>query len=196
MSIEVEATFLDVDHEALRRKLTNVGAELIFGERLMRRTVFDYEDLRLNAQKAWIRVRDEGDGVVVTYKQRQAETVDGMRELELQAKSYPEACDFFLAIGLSVKATQETKRENWHYKGCEISLDTWPHIPSFVEIEGPDRQVVQSVAEELSFDWSKAMFDSADAVYQNYFEVSRTEISTIPLLFGDLPEVLKAKKRS
>lgn len=195
MSIEIEATFLEVDHDALRQKLASLGAQLVSVERLMRRTMFDYPDLRLDNRAAWIRVRDEGDQVTISYKQRHAETVDGMQEIELQVQSYEAACDFFKAIDLSVKSIQETKREKWRYKKCDVTLDTWPHIPPYIEIEAESQNVVQSVSEELGFNWNEAIFDSADAVYQRYFDVTRTEISTIPLLFGEVPTVLENKRR-
>lgn len=195
MSTEIEATFLEVDHEALRRKLSELGAELVAPERLMRRTMFDYPDLRLDKRAAWIRVRDEGEKVTISYKQRHAETIDGMQEIELQVQSYDEACAFFKAIDLVVKSVQETKRENWRYKGCEVSLDTWPHIPPYAEVEGNSQEDVQSVSEELGFSWSEALFDSADAIYQRYYDVTRTEISTTPLLFGYLPEILERTKK-
>lgn len=60
MNTEIEATFLDANHDALRQKLTALGAKLTQAETAMRRTIYDYPDLRLDKMAAWIRVRDEG----------------------------------------------------------------------------------------------------------------------------------------
>jgi hypothetical protein len=60
------------------KKMKSLGGKLKSKEVFMRRTSYDYPDLRLNEISAWIRVRDEGNKITMGYKQRQAETVDGM----------------------------------------------------------------------------------------------------------------------
>lgn len=161
----------------------------------MRRTTYDYEDLRLDKKAAWIRVRDEGGKITMAFKHRQDETSEGMKEVELVVNSYTDACAFLEAVGLAVKNVQETKREVWHLDGCEIMLDEWPHVPPYVEVEGPSEASVRKVSERLGFDYATAMFDSADAVYQKYFDITRTKISTVPLKFGPVPDWLEAKRR-
>jgi hypothetical protein len=74
-------------------------------------------------------------------------------------------------------------------------LDEWPWIPPYVEVEGPSETSVRAVSERLGFDYDTALFDSTDAIYQKYFDVTRTEISTVPLAFGPVPEWLEAKRR-
>lgn len=195
MKTEIEATFLDVSHDLLRSKLMSQGGRLMSKEIEIRRTIYDYSDLRLDKQAAWIRVRDEGGKVTMCFKQRQSETIDGMKEIEFEVPSYTDAKQFLEAIGLTVKAEQESKREIWQIKDCEIMLDTWPWIPPYVEVEGPTEESVKTCAAALGLDWSTAMFDSTDAIYQKYYDVTRTEISTIPIKFGDLPKELANKKK-
>lgn len=196
MKTEIEATFLDVDHDLLRSKLRSLGGHLVSKEILIRRTIYDYSDLRLDKQAAWIRVRDEGGKVTMCFKQRQNETIDGMKEIEFEVSSYADAKLFLEAVGLKIKAEQESRREVWRYKGCEIMLDTWPWIPEYVEVEGPTASKVKACSTELGLKWDEAMFDSTDAIYQKYYEVTRTEISTIPIKFGDIPKQLAEKKKA
>ena len=194
MNTEIEATFLEVEHSELRQKLEVVGAQLVQTETEMRRTIYDYPDLRLDKMAAWIRVRDEGGRITMGFKHRQAETLEGMKEIEFDVSSYDDAKQFMEAIGLTVKAEQESRRETWEHDGCEIMLDTWPWIPPYVEVEGPSEVKVRALSEELGLDWDQAVFDSADGIYQKYYDVTRTEISTIPIKFGDVPDELAAKK--
>jgi hypothetical protein len=47
---------------------------------------------------------------------------------------------------------------------------------------------------ELGLKWEEALFDSTDAIYQKYYNVTRTEISTIPIKFANIPELLADRK--
>jgi adenylate cyclase class 2 len=196
MNTEIEATFLDVDHDELRDKLKALGAECIEPKHDMMRTTYDYPDLRLDKIAAWVRVRQEADKITMAFKHRQAENADGMKEVELVVSDYKDACSFLEAVGLTVKAKQETRRELWRLGDCEIMLDEWPWIPPYAEVEGPSEASVRTASEQLGFDYATAMFDSADGAYMKYFDVTRTEISTVPIAFGPVPEWLEAKRRS
>src|SRR3989344_5617999 len=54
------------------------------------------------------------------------------------------------------KSYQETKREKWTMGNSEITIDTWPWIPTFLEIESPTEEEVKSIAKKLGFDWKDA----------------------------------------
>ena len=58
---EIEVKFLNIDSDLMEKKLLKIGAKKVF-EKLYHRKVFDYPDLRLNDQGAWVRLRDEGEG--------------------------------------------------------------------------------------------------------------------------------------
>lgn len=195
MDTEIEATFVGVEHDGLRRRLKDLGAELVRPERLTRRTIFDYEDLRLDAKAAWIRLRDEGDKITLTFKQRREESVDGMGEIEIVVDDYAKTKALLLAAELVVKAEQETRREIWKLDSVEIMLDIWPWLDPIAEIEGPSEVAVRTVTERLGLDWSRAIFDSIDGLYLRVFDVTRTEISSCPIRFGPVPEWLEKRRR-
>ncbi len=77
MYTELEAKFLNIDPNDLRLKLTNINVTLIHQERLMRRKAFDYPDSRLEKIGGWVRVRDEGDKITMSYKQLNERTFHG-----------------------------------------------------------------------------------------------------------------------
>ncbi len=66
---EIEVKFLDINKQEIENKLVNLGAEKVL-DILYRRRVFDYSDLRLSEDNSWLRLRDEGDKVTLTYKKR------------------------------------------------------------------------------------------------------------------------------
>lgn len=197
MKPEIEVKFLDVDHEALRKKLKAAGAKLKYSKQDMRRELFDYPDKRL--QKAnWgrLRVRDEGSQAAVNYKTGGEEGYS--QEIETTVGSYDKMCGLLRAIGLETLAFQETRREAWEYKGTEVVLDEWPWVPPFIEIEGGSEKEVKAVAAELDFDWDSAVYGNSDSVYRRYYP-KMTESETInnmsELHFsGDLPQWLKDRQ--
>ena len=119
-----------------------------------------------------------------------------MKEICLTVDSYEEALNFVKAIGLKPKAEQETYREEWRLDDVEIDIDTWPWIPSFVEIEGPSEASVKEVAAKLGFKMDDALFGSVDQVYNLYYDVTSQDINYCPeIKFTDVPDWLEAKRR-
>jgi adenylate cyclase, class 2 len=167
MPQEIEAKFLNVDHDEVRARLQAAGAKLGHLMRLMRREIFDHPDGRYNsppyAEK--LRIRDEGDGkVTVTYKKKLPDS-DYVQEIETTVGSYDTMKQLFMAIGLVSCSYQESKRETWHLDDVEVVLDEWPWLRPFVEIEGPSEPAIQAAAEKLGFGWTDARFGSVDTAY-------------------------------
>lgn len=196
MKTEVEAKFLDVVSEELREKLKQHGAQLIQPEVLMRRKVFDYQDARLEKIGAWIRVRDEGNKITMSYKRLVDRTFQGTKEITLTVDSFDAAGDFLSAAGLDSRSYQETKRETWQLDGCEVTIDTWPWIPTFVELEAETEKEVEAAAAKLGFDWAQAMHGSVETAYQKYYDVTEEEIDHLEeIRFVPVPDWLEIKRK-
>ena len=67
MKTEIEVKFINVNHDDLRIKLRELGATCEHPMRDMRRAIFATPEMD-EQRNAYIRVRDEGDKVTVTYK--------------------------------------------------------------------------------------------------------------------------------
>lgn len=196
MNIELEAKFLDIDVEKIRTFLTEKGATLVHPERLMRRKNFDYPDKRLEKIGGWIRVRDEGDAVTLAYKQLEHRGLDGTKEISLIVENFDTISNLLCTIGLENKSFQETKRERWDLNGVEVTIDTWPWIPTFVELEGSHEEKLKEVAQQLGLDWNTAMHGSVETAYQAYYNVSDEEIYKLETItFTSPPEWFGARKK-
>lgn len=196
MEIEIEAKFLDIDAGVLREALKKCNATLVHDECLMRRKNFDHTDGRLEEIGGWIRVRDEGDKTTLTYKQLVDRTIEGTKEIEVVVDGFDKTCDFLLAIGMDNKSYQETKRERWEFDGVEVTIDTWPWIPTFVELEGGSEEKLKKVAEKLGLDWAKAMHGSVETAYQACYNVSEAEIdSWETITFMPVPDWLEIRRK-
>ena len=195
METEIEAKFPDVDANALRLVLKKKDAILEHPEVLMRRRNYDYPDRRLEKIGGWIRVRDEGNKVTLSYKQLNDRTLHGTKEVNVAVDDFDKTCQFLEAIGMVAKAYQETKREKWNYKGVEVTIDTWPWVPTFVELEGPTEKLVKNVASDLRFDWNNAMHGSVETIYQMHYDFTEEEIDGWKsITFIAQPDWLLAKK--
>jgi adenylate cyclase class 2 len=191
MQPEIEAKFLQVDHDALRAKLTMLGATCAHPMRLMKRKGYDFSDNRLREEKnGWVRVRDEGDKITMSYKQLNNRELDGTHEVQLVVDSFAAADAFLRALGLESHTYQETKRE--------IELDLWPWTKPYVEIEGPDESTLRTLAGKLGLDWSAVCHGSVEIVYRGEYDVTDEDINIIPVITFEkpIPEYLEKRRRA
>jgi adenylate cyclase, class 2 len=182
MQTELEAKFLDIDPDKIRDALKENGAKLVHAERLMRRRNFDFFDCRLYKEHGWVRVRDEGDKTTLSYKMTIDDSLEGTKELCVTVDDFEKASELLLAIGMYQKSYQETKRERWNLDGIEVTIDTWPWIPTFVEIEGGTEQRLKDVASKLDLDWGKAVHGAVAPVYCIYYDIAIDEVNRWPEL--------------
>ena len=169
MPSEIEAKFLEVNFEELRKRLKELGAICEQPMRLMRRVLFDYPDRRFqsNNQSQRLRVRDEGDKVAINYKAKN--TSKYAYEVEAIVESFDDMSKLLKAIGLEPYSFQESKRETWKYEDVEVVLDIWPWLEPYIEIEGPSEQSIKKAAKDLGFSWEDARFGSVDTAYMNQY---------------------------
>ncbi len=86
MQNEIEAQFLDINKDKIRQKLKALGTKLIEPEVLMKRVVFSLSD------HSYARVRDEGDKIVMTYKNVLDEnSILGTKEVNIVVNDYENA---------------------------------------------------------------------------------------------------------
>jgi adenylate cyclase class 2 len=193
MQSEIEAKFLNVQHDEIRAKLTELGAICVQPMRLMRRVTIEND--RLVEKNAFVRVRDEGDRVTMTYKQFDSLSVDGAKEIEIVVSDFDTAVQLLDATGLPSQSFQESKRETWQLGEVEIVLDEWPWLKPYIEIEAGSETLVQDTAKRLGFDWNEAAFGDVMVAYRaEYPHLSPT--STVgrveSVKFGvPVPDLLK-----
>lgn len=188
MTTEFEVKFLEIDGDALRQKLISVGAQNIYRERLMKRNVYMDEDpTRLSHQGKWLRLRDEGDKITLTLKQEQGYHIESVKEVEIEINDFEKAHTLVLGLGFIQKSYQETRREKWILDDVEIVIDTWPWIPTFVEIEGKNKVDVQEVSGKLEMEWDKRMFGGVAKIYRKYFQIDEDTINNFPRIVFDDP---------
>ncbi len=191
MKAEIEAKFLNVDKENIRKLLKNIGAELVAPERLMNRAVFDGK-----RKSEYYRVRNEGNQITMSFKREEKRSIEGMKEICLTVDNYNNAVEFLTSLAGKPKALQETYRESWVKDGVEIDIDTWPWIPSFIEIEGESTEAVKGIADKLGLKMVDAKYGSVGIAYRQVFDVTDEDINDMPeIKFTDIPEWLEKRRK-
>lgn len=163
METEFEATFLNINKDEIRERLKRAGAVMIYPEYLMKRVVFKTP---VPIKGGWMRVREESDKITMSLKIVDGEKVENQREIQLTIDDFDAGVEFLETIGAKRKSYQETKRELWKLNEVEITIDTWPGLHPFVEIEGEDIKSIKKVSEELGFDYGEAYFGAVDRIYE------------------------------
>lgn len=186
MQIEFEAKFLNVDKDKVRSQLKKIGAKMVYPEFLMKRVTFDPP---IDIPGGWLRVRQEPNKVTMTLKAVTGNKISDQREINLEVNSAEEAIKFLSEIGAKRKSRQETLRELWLLDGVEITIDTWPGVPTFVEVEGKDEQSIKIVAEKLGFDYTKALFGSLVDICKKEFGMTHEEVDSLEEITFEHPIV-------
>jgi adenylate cyclase class 2 len=166
---EIEVKFLNIEPDSLENKLENLGAKKQF-DRIYRRSVYDYPDLRLNNQSAWVRVRDEGDKITMGFKQRLSPSGlgndAGMKEVEIVVSSFDFACEFLKSIGLKRKFYEENRRIRYIYEEIEFDIDFWPLLNPYLEIEAQSWEEIDRGIKLLGLGEKNKKICSAFQIYE------------------------------
>ena len=176
MKIEYEATFLNIDKQEMRERLRKIKGKLIRPEFLQKRIVFNLPKGN-EIKGGWVRVRDEGDKITMSLKVVDGIGIESQKEICLKIDSLEKAEEFLTILGCQKKAYQESKRELWKIAGAEVTIDEWPFLEPFVEIEGDSEESVKNIAEKLGFDYKDALFCSTDTIYSKKYNLSEDIIN-------------------
>ncbi|MDP2930557.1 MAG: CYTH domain-containing protein [bacterium] len=186
MEIEYEATFENIDKEEMRKKLREAGAALVRPEFIQKRKVFKLPKGN-EIPGGWLRVRDEGDRITMTLKVVDGEKIENQKETTIEVSSFVKAQELLTSIGCFEKGYQESKRELWKIGETEVTIDEWPFLEPFAEVEARSEKEVIQVSEKLGFDYTEALFCAVDTLYARKYGVSKDIIDNkIPKLVFEM----------
>jgi adenylate cyclase class 2 len=179
MKNEIEATFLSVNKELMRAKLKETGFILSIPEYIMRRKTFKFPNVPIGHSK-WGRIRQESDKITMTIKDIRGSGISDVYESEIIVNDFNAGTAFFEACGITQNAFQENLREVWKHNEVEATIDTWPGLDPFIEVEGGNEDIVKKISEKLGFRFEEAVFGSIDLVYEKVLGIPSEEIINLP----------------
>jgi len=175
MKTEYEIRVLEIDEEKMIRRLEKLGATKK-GEYDQKRYVYN---LRPAEDGKWIRLRTNGKNTTLTYKEIVSNTIDGAKEVEIEVDDFEKTNELLEKIGFINKGYQENKRIQYILNGVEFDIDSWPKIPTYMEIEGESEEEVIKMIELLEIDKEKLTTLNCDDIYRKVYSIELEEIKEL-----------------
>ncbi len=152
---EIETKVLEVDVEEVKQKLKEFGAKEIRNDTLYV-DWFGPKGLTHDGDDPWyLRVRTYSNGKVeVTYKD-EPKLIDNFRhgsEINVFVDDHDKTKMLFEAVGLENYAHQEKKRISWVLGDIQFDLDTYPGMPTFLEIEVKNAEDIKKMLQQLNLE--------------------------------------------
>ena len=144
MAKEYEVKILDIDVEEIEKKLLELGAKK-HEEKFFRIYSYKVDDSSTNVEEH-VRLRDEGNKITLAYKKKVNFDIDGTEEIEFEVSSFEKAYEFLSKFTFDGTYYQEKKRYDYVLGDIVFSIDSWPKIPTFLEVESTyEEKVVEGL---------------------------------------------------
>lgn len=161
---EIEGKILNVDPKAIKGKLLALGAT-VDGEYLQKRYVFDVIPKKTGK---WLRLRTNGELTTLALKHSTSDKVGGTKEIEVAVDDFDKVLQIIETAGIKSSGYQENRRTNFRLGNVQISIDEWPLIPPYLEIEAPTKRMVKNLAKRLGYEPKDVVGANTIKVYKVY----------------------------
>ena len=175
MNIEYEVRVLEIDKDHLIKKLNDLGAKFK-GEYNQKRYVYNTVP---KCDGKWLRLRTNGKETTLTYKSVEKDSIDGTKELEIKVDDFYKTNELLEIAGIKSKGYQENNRIQYILDDVEIDIDTWPLIPTYVEIEGKDEESVKKILKKLELEENRVTTLDVQSVYERVYNIDISKIEVL-----------------
>ncbi|MFH1712491.1 MAG: class IV adenylate cyclase [Patescibacteria group bacterium] len=165
---EIEIKILEIDVDKLIVQLKELGARRVFNGK-MDVNFFDFDDRRLKKSKKCLRLRQVGDKVEFTLKQKlekkQAKIVD---EYEVCVSDFHEMKTILYELGLHTYRHYNKQRTSYVIGSTRFEIDIIEDLPAFLEIEAASVSELFEWVEKLGYKKEQALPWSGSDVLKHY----------------------------
>ena len=175
MKTEYEIRVLEIDINKIINFLELLGAKKV-GEYFQKRYVYDLNPVQ---NGKWIRLRTNGIKTTLTYKDIVSNTINGTKEVEIEVDNFENTNELLNKIGYFSRSYQENKRIQYILDDVEIDIDSWPMIPTYMEIEGKNEEAVNNMLEKLNVAKEKITTLNCDDIYKNFYNIDISKIKNL-----------------
>lgn len=165
MESEYEITVLDINVSEIEKKLESIGA-IKQGEYFQKRNLYNFHE---EYRGRFIRLRTNGEKTTLTIKDKSAKKeIGSVKELEIEVSNFEKTNEILELLGYEHSTYQENKRIIYKLGHIEFDIDTWPMIPTYLEIEGKNKEDVEKMIKILDIDKEKLSLDKVSEIYKKY----------------------------
>jgi adenylate cyclase class 2 len=161
---EVELKILEVNVDAVVKKLLSIGAKKIFEGDIQAR-YFDFPDGKLRNAGSVLRLEFE---LAFKKKSSDDESVKSQDETETIVSDIEAMKKILLNLGLIEKIGLNKHRVSYSLGKVHFEFDTFPGIPTFLEIEAHSIKEAKDWVEKLGFSIKDAKPWSGKEVLKHY----------------------------
>lgn len=172
---EVEVRFLEIDKPSLLKKLAQLKA-IDLGEELLYEVIFYDAAGTWQEQRKLVRLRKTKTCTILTYKYHEVVSVGGTEEIELVVGDLDKAKTLLEALGLVAYREQEKLRHVFKLGNVSIDIDTWPTLPSLVELEGETEDELKQTAAMLGLDWKNVVLKDQKFVIEEDYNIPLSKL--------------------
>lgn len=167
---EIEVRFLKTTPKQLAEKLEKFHA-VDKGEMLLEEVIFYDQDQKWKDEHKFVRIRKSGDTVTMTYKHNTGQTIDSMEEIEVEIDDFDDGIQIIEATGLQIVRRQQKRRHTFIFGEVTLDFDTWPGLPTYLELEGPNEKNLQAAVSSLGLDWKDVVTLDARSIIEQIYGV-------------------------
>lgn len=176
MEKEIEIRLLNINKEQFVKNIIDLGAKKL-SEALQKRYVYDFNPVQDNK---WIRLRTNGKKTTLTIKEIiDKSAIDGTNELEIVVSDFDGANSILEQLGYRHRNYQENYREVYYLNDVEISIDSWPLIPTYVEFESKSEKKIQSLLEQIEYDKNNLTTLDVASIYNDIYKIDVMSIKEL-----------------
>jgi adenylate cyclase class 2 len=193
---EYEVQVLDVNVDAVKKQLKSLGGKQVHKNTKLIRTAFELCNPKT---PGFARVRSDGKTTTMTVKVYDDKNFPEETEVIIK-ENYEVGKKFLLALGLKQIAFQETYREKWSLpiKGViEVVFDTWPGLPTWMEIECTTEKILNAVVKKMGISQDQIDLALSAGKYELYYGITNKDLDeNVPnLTFKDIHNVKPKKNK-
>lgn len=148
---------------------------------------FDHPKLNFKAEDKVLRLRKEDEQYFLTYKgpREKHQNLLVREELEFPISQDETTEKFILALGFKPQAKAEKIRinlENKSFPKLKVTLDQYPFIKDFMEVEGEEEEIV-NFCKKYQLDLSLALQKNCTEIYLEYYQKNNLNFQNPKLHF-------------
>lgn len=175
---EFEINYFFVSPDSIRKTLTQIGASQVYPCLKQERYIYNIPDdinrvtfqnditpylepgksqaiIRLLPYGDYLRLRNEGNNTLtlsIKVHATSGRDMSEQKEAESVISEFESVFPLLKEHGFQCKNVQENYREKWQLDNtCSLTIDWWPYLEPYVEIEGDSEEIVRFWGNTLGF---------------------------------------------